>query len=61
MKMPFVNILLIPLKCYDDLKHVVDLVIDSGAGGNVPSTILDCTNDGIEVIRQGLGDLDAYW
>ena len=49
-----------PLEMYQDLKHVVDIVIDSGAGGNVPSTIVDCTNAGIEIIRQGLGDLDAY-
>lgn len=50
-----------PAEMFDDLKHVVDLVIDSGAGGNVPSTIVDCTQEEIEVIRQGLGDLDAYW
>lgn len=47
-----------PVEMFEDLKHVVDIVIDSGAGGNVPSTVVDCTGDTIEVIRQGLGDLD---
>ncbi len=37
---------------------LVDLVIDGGTGGNVPSTILDCTKNPIELIRQGLGDVD---
>ncbi len=35
--------------------NLVDAVIDGGYGNNVPSTILDCTNGDIEVIRQGLG------
>jgi len=50
-----------PSEMYQDLKHLVDVVIDSGAGGNVPSTIVDCTNEGIEIVRQGLGDLGAYY
>jgi len=49
-----------PLDIYDDLKAVVDLVIDSGAGGNVPSTVVDCTGPELEIIRVGLGDLDQY-
>ncbi len=47
-----------PLEIYEDMKHVVDIVIDSGAGGNIPSTIVDCTGATIEIIRQGLGELD---
>lgn len=45
-----------PEEMLQDLKHVVDIVIDSGAGGNVPSTVVNCTGPGIEIIRQGLGD-----
>lgn len=37
---------------YADL---VDLVIDGGYGGNIPSTILDCTDDFPVVVRQGKG------
>ncbi len=47
-----------PEEMYEDLKHVVDLVIDSGAGGNIPSTVVDCTGPNVEIIRQGLGDSD---
>jgi tRNA threonylcarbamoyl adenosine modification protein (Sua5/YciO/YrdC/YwlC family) len=49
-----------PEEMYEDFKHKVDLVIDSGAGGNVPSTVVDCTGDLFEILRQGLGDLDAF-
>ena len=50
-----------PEEIYEDLKHLVDIVIDSGAGGNVPSTVVDCTHQTIEIIRQGRGDLDQYY
>ena len=39
--------------------HQVDFVIDGGIGGIVPSTIVDCTTDNWEIIRQGLGDWTA--
>ncbi|MEJ0030959.1 MAG: L-threonylcarbamoyladenylate synthase [Bacteroidota bacterium] len=48
-----------PEEIYQDLKHKVDLVIDSGAGGNIPSTIVDFTSDEPVVIRNGLGEF-AY-
>ncbi|MDQ2658369.1 MAG: L-threonylcarbamoyladenylate synthase, partial [Bacteroidota bacterium] len=47
-----------PEEMFEDLKHVVDLVIDSGAGGNIPSTVVDCTGPQLQIIRQGLGDAD---
>ncbi len=47
-----------PAEIYEDLKHHVDLVIDSGAGGNIPTTVVDCTGESITIIRQGLGELD---
>jgi tRNA threonylcarbamoyl adenosine modification protein (Sua5/YciO/YrdC/YwlC family) len=46
-----------PDEIFDDFKHVVDVVIDSGPGGNIPSTVVDCTVEPPEVIRQGLGVL----
>ena len=49
-----------PGEMYQDLKHLVDIVIDSGAGGNIPSTVVDCTGQTIEIIRQGLGDLSRF-
>jgi tRNA A37 threonylcarbamoyladenosine synthetase subunit TsaC/SUA5/YrdC len=32
-------------------------MIDAGACTREPTTIVDCTGEGIEVIRQGLGDV----
>ncbi len=43
---------------YEKYKNLVDIVIDSGNGGNIPSTIVDCTNGELEITRQGLGILD---
>ncbi len=47
-----------PEEIYHRFKHTVDMVIDSGAGGNIPSTILDCTGDEMFVLREGLGAAD---
>ncbi len=46
-----------PEDIYHDFKHVVDLVIDGGIGGNVPSTVVDCISSEIKILRQGLGEL----
>lgn len=35
----------------------VDMVIDGGDGGTKPSTIIDCTGDEPEIIREGKGEL----
>ncbi len=37
-------------------ENQVDLIVDSGIGGMVPSTIIDCTGDVPVVIRKGLGE-----
>lgn len=44
---------------HEKFEHQVDMVIDGGAGGNVPSTVIDCSNDEIEVIREGKGVLNT--
>lgn len=36
----------------------VDIVVDSGRGGLIPSTVVDCTGSTPEIIRQGKGELD---
>jgi tRNA threonylcarbamoyl adenosine modification protein (Sua5/YciO/YrdC/YwlC family) len=46
-----------PEEILEDFKNEVDIVIDGGPGGNVPSTIVDCTGEEIQVVRQGLGEL----
>ena len=44
-----------PQEIFEKFEHQVDLVIDGGAGGNIPSTIIDCTGDNPEIIREGKG------
>lgn len=40
---------------YEKFSHLVDFVIDGGIGGMVPSTIVDCTTDDWNIMRQGQG------
>ena len=47
-----------PEKIYEDFKHKVDVVIDGGPGGNVASSVIDCTGDTLSIIRRGLGDVE---
>lgn len=47
-----------PELIFEKYQHLVDLVIDGGYGQNVASTILDCTGDEVEIVRQGLGQLE---
>jgi tRNA A37 threonylcarbamoyladenosine synthetase subunit TsaC/SUA5/YrdC len=37
--------------------NIVDMVIDGGYGETTPSTIVDCTTDNFEIIRQGKGEI----
>ncbi|KAB1066051.1 L-threonylcarbamoyladenylate synthase [Salibacter halophilus] len=47
-----------PDDVYEQFKDLVDAVVDGGFGNNIPSTIVDCTGDELEIIRQGLGQLE---
>ena len=42
----------------EEIGHLVDLVVDGGYGNNIPSAIVDCTGNDIEVIRQGEKELE---
>ena len=46
-----------PELIYEKLKHLVDIVIDGGFTGIQPSTIVDCTGNDFEIIRQAKGKL----
>lgn len=46
-----------PADIYEDFKKLVDVVIDSGPGGNVPSTVIDCTEAEPTILREGAADL----
>lgn len=41
---------------FERFQHQVDIVIDGGFGGLVPSTVIDATNDDFEIIREGAGE-----
>jgi len=44
----------------ESLDHVVDAVIDSGECGTEPTTVIDFSNDDVEVVREGAGDLAPF-
>lgn len=48
-----------PEVMYENFGSRVDLVVDGGTGSMMPSTVVDCTTDNWEVIREGAGKFDA--
>lgn len=44
-----------PEMIYRNFEKLVDIVVDGGIGGMIPSTIIDCTTDEYAVIREGAG------
>ena len=48
-----------PYEIRDRLEHSVDAIIDGGWCGTEPTTVIDMT-DGIELVRQGKGDLAPF-
>lgn len=49
-----------PEEIYEQFKNLVDLVIDGGYGKNVASTVIDCSDDQFEILRQGAGEIEEY-
>lgn len=45
-----------PEVIYDKFHKLVDIVVDGGIGGMIPSTIVDCTVHPNVLVRQGLGE-----
>jgi tRNA threonylcarbamoyl adenosine modification protein (Sua5/YciO/YrdC/YwlC family) len=43
---------------HEKFGSLVDIVIDGGPGGIIPSTVIDCTGDEPAVTREGLGDFN---
>ncbi len=46
-----------PQEIYELYDHKVDIVIDGGIGGNIPSTIIDYTGEEPFLLREGAGPL----
>jgi len=49
-----------PELIYDEWKNRVNLIINGGFGGNIPSTIIDFSKDEPEIIREGKGSLEIF-
>jgi tRNA threonylcarbamoyl adenosine modification protein (Sua5/YciO/YrdC/YwlC family) len=47
-----------PELIFEKYRSFVDVVINGGYGRNEASTIVDCTGDEIQIVRQGLGELE---
>jgi len=47
-----------PELIFEKWNDKVDLVIDGGYGDNTPSTVIDLSEEEIEIIREGKGSLD---
>jgi tRNA threonylcarbamoyl adenosine modification protein (Sua5/YciO/YrdC/YwlC family) len=46
-----------PYEIHEEYERLVDIVIDGGFGGNIASTIVDCT-DGVPILlREGAGEI----
>jgi tRNA threonylcarbamoyl adenosine modification protein (Sua5/YciO/YrdC/YwlC family) len=54
----------LPLSDVDEIRervgNQVDAVVDGGAGGLEPTTVVDLSHGGVEVIRRGKGDISAF-
>jgi tRNA threonylcarbamoyl adenosine modification protein (Sua5/YciO/YrdC/YwlC family) len=46
-----------PELIYERFKEIADIIIDGGAGGLIPSTVVDCIGKVPEIIRQGKGEI----
>jgi tRNA threonylcarbamoyl adenosine modification protein (Sua5/YciO/YrdC/YwlC family) len=49
-----------PELIHEKFEDKVDIVIDGGYGGNVASTVVDCTTGEFTVLREGKGKLEDY-
>ena len=47
-----------PELIHEKYENQVDIVIDGGYGQNEASTIIDCTNNDPEILREGIGNIN---
>jgi tRNA threonylcarbamoyl adenosine modification protein (Sua5/YciO/YrdC/YwlC family) len=49
-----------PSLIFDQYKNQVDMVLDGGLGGFLPSSVIDLTDDSPYIIREGAGQCDDF-
>ncbi len=49
-----------PSLIFDRYENQVDLVLDGGFGGYLPSSVIEINEDAFEVIREGAGDVSDF-
>lgn len=47
-----------PYEIYQRYDEQIEMIIDGGTGQLYASTVVDCTDGNIEVVRQGIGELE---
>lgn len=50
-----------PLVMHEIFEDKVDIVIDSGIGSIIPSTVIDCSSGAPELIREGAGEWEKIF
>ncbi len=48
-----------PEVMYENFRNDVDIIVDGGIGGVIPSTVVDCTGESPVVLREGLGKFEG--
>jgi tRNA threonylcarbamoyl adenosine modification protein (Sua5/YciO/YrdC/YwlC family) len=49
-----------PELIYEKYEKHIEAMIDGGFGGNIGSTVIDCSGDDIVLIREGKGSVDEF-
>ena len=49
-----------PELIYEKWQNIVDVVIDGGYGGDIPSTVVDLSDGEIIILREGKGETDNF-
>lgn len=49
-----------PLEIEERIGHQVEAIIDAGPTGIEPTTVLDLSNDSVEILRIGRGDISQF-
>ena len=47
-----------PEVIFEEWNSIVDIMIETGAGGNLPSTVIDLTQGEPFIVRKGKGSVD---